>query len=262
MSDRGGRLRIVTINFNGVRAAWRKGFLEWLQAAAPDIVCAQELKARADDLSESMRDPAGLRGYFRFAERPGYSGVAIYARAAPRRVERAVLRDAEFDCEGRLLELFFGGFSVVSLYMPSGSSGAARQAVKYRAMEKIFARFEKRRGERVICGDLNIAHTQKDIRNWRGNLKNSGFLPEEREWLTRFLGDAGYVDVFRRLNDNDGEYTWWSNRGRARENNVGWRIDYQLATPAFAARAQAAAIERERFFSDHAPLTIDYKIGD
>ena len=256
-------LRVVSLNLNGVRAAFRKGLPEWLEAAAPDIVCAQEVRAQPADLSPEMLAPAGMRGHFAFAARPGYSGVGIYSRRKPLAVHDTFGHPL-LDEEGRFLRLDFPEFSVVSLYMPSGSSGEARQAVKYQVMgimrEWLAARMTDGR-EWLICGDINIARTEKDIRNWRGNLKNSGFLPEEREWMRGLIEDAGWRDVFRELNDEDGQYTWWSNRGRAWENNTGWRIDYHLATPGLAARARTAEIYKAQRFSDHAPLVIEYGRG-
>ena len=263
---RTGGLRVVSLNLNGVRAAFRKGLEEWLNACAPDLVCVQELKAQQRDLTVQTTTPAGLRGYFAHAARPGYSGVGIYARRPPQAVSKS-FGVAGIDDEGRFIRLDYPRYSVVSLYLPSGSSGEQRQAFKYDIMDAVYAKLDDYRREAaadgrlfLLCGDLNIAHTEKDIRNWRGNRKNSGFLPEEREWFGRVLNDLQWDDVFRRLNNNDGEYTWWSNRGRAWENNVGWRIDYQLATPALANKAVRTFIYREQRFSDHAPLVIDYRI--
>lgn len=259
-------LKIITLNLNGIRAAARKGFLPWLRAAAPDIICVQELKAQQKDMPAELLRAGGMRGVFSYAARPGYSGVGIYASAAKRAPLAARTRfgDAVIDGEGRYARLDFPGYSVISLYMPSGSSGEARQQVKYALMKKIAARLarfmrdHKKSGrEYIICADWNIAHTEKDLRNWRGNRNNSGFLPQERQWLSSLLA-AGWADVFRQLNANDGEYTWWSNRGRAWENNTGWRIDYQLTTPGIARRAAAASIYKKQRFSDHAPLTICY----
>ena len=253
-------LRVATLNMNGARAAFRKGLAEWLEQSAPDILCAQEVRAQAADLSPAMLAPAGMRACFAFADRPGYSGVGIYSREKPLAASDKFGHPL-LDDEGRFLRADFRAFSVVSLYMPSGSSGDARQAVKFRAMDILREWFAARIGdgrEWLVCGDINIARTEKDIRNWRGNLKNSGFLPEEREWMRALIEDLGWKDVFRELNDEDGQYTWWSNRGRAWENNTGWRIDYHLATPGLAARARRADIHKARRFSDHAPLTIDY----
>ncbi len=253
-------MRIVTLNLNGIRSAAGKGFYEWLARQEADVVCLQELKAQAADMTAQMLAPPGYRGYFHYAEKKGYSGVGIYTRREPDAVIEG-LGIPEFDCEGRYLEAQFGTLSVVSLYLPSGSSGAERQAVKFRFMAAFMPHLRELRAsgrEVVVCGDWNIAHREIDLKNWRGNRKNSGFLPEERAWLTTLFDEAGFVDVFRKLHPELEAYTWWSNRGRAWDKDVGWRIDYQIATPGIAARAKAASIYKERRFSDHAPLTVDY----
>lgn len=253
-------MRIITINLNGIRSAASKGFFAWLARQDADIVCLQELKAQAADMTAQMLAPHGHHGCFHYAEKKGYSGVGIYTRREPDAVIEG-LGLPEFDCEGRYLEAQFGNLSVVSVYLPSGSSGEERQAVKFRFMAAFLPHLQELRAsgrEVVICGDWNIAHREIDLKNWRGNRKNSGFLPEERAWLTRLFDEAGFVDVFRRVHPEMEAYTWWSNRGRAWDRNVGWRIDYQIATPGIAVRAQAAAIYKARRFSDHAPLIIDY----
>ncbi|MCX8017596.1 MAG: exodeoxyribonuclease III [Rhodocyclaceae bacterium] len=259
-------LRIVTLNLNGIRAAVKKGWLDWLTRQDADIVCVQELKAQAGDLSAEEHHPAGYHGHFHFAAKKGYSGVGLYTRQAPSRTV-AGIGVAEFDAEGRFLRCDWPGLSVISLYVPSGSASAERQAAKFRFMEVFFPQLvalmdEARQSgrEMVICADWNIAPTPKDLKNWRSNQKNSGFLPEERAWIARVTGEIGWVDVYRHLYpDAEGEgYTWWSNRGQAWAKNVGWRIDYQLATPRLARQAVAAQVFKEIRFSDHAPLTIDY----
>ena len=253
-------LRIITLNLNGIRSAARKGFFDWLARQDADVVCLQELKAQPDDLSEEMRRPGGFLGHFHCAEKKGYSGVAIYSRRAPDRVVEG-LDMAEIDREGRYLQADFGNLSVVSLYLPSGSSSVERQAAKFRFMELFLPRLEALAAggrEFLLCGDWNIAHQPIDLRNWRSNQKNSGFLPEERAWLGDIFGRVGWVDVFRRLDPRPEQYTWWSNRGRAWAKNVGWRIDYHIATPGIAATARCAAIYKDARYSDHAPLTIDY----
>lgn len=255
-------LRIISANLNGIRSATTKGFLDWLGQQHADVVCVQELKAQATDLSDAMRNPAGLQGWFHHAEKKGYSGVGIYSRRAPDRVVVG-LGIPDIDAEGRYLELDFGKLSVISLYLPSGSSSDERQQAKFSFMERFFSHLAALRAcgrEVVICGDWNIAHKEIDLKNWRSNQKNSGFLPEERTWLTRVFDEQGWIDVYRRLHpEATGDcYTWWSNRGQAWAKNVGWRIDYQLATPGIAATAQTAAIYKEQRFSDHAPLLIDY----
>ncbi|MFO1204652.1 MAG: exodeoxyribonuclease III [Burkholderiales bacterium] len=253
-------MRIITLNVNGIRSAARKGFFEWLEQQGADLVCLQEVKAQAGDLADAIREPKGLHGFFHLAGKKGYSGVAIYSRQRPDRVVEGV-GIADIDAEGRYLRLDFGKLSVVSLYMPSGSSSPERQAVKFSFLERFLPLLDTLVAsgrEWIVCGDWNIAHKQIDLKNWRSNQKNSGFLPEERAWLDRVFGALGLVDVFRRLNPEPDQYTWWSNRGRAWAKNVGWRIDYQVATPGIAATAQRALIYKEQRFSDHAPLTIDY----
>jgi len=253
-------VRIVTLNLNGIRSAVNKGFLEWMSAQDADAICVQEIKAQERDLSDTVRNPGGYRGYFHFADRPGYSGVGIYCRRNPDRVIEG-LGIPDIDAEGRYLETQFGNLSIVSVYVPSGSSSAERLAIKFSFMARFIAQLHRlaQSGRDVIlCGDWNVAHKQIDLRNWRSNQKNSGFLPEEREWFSGVLDKLGYVDVFRRINQEPEQYTWWSNRGRAWAKNVGWRIDYQLATPGIAAKARSVAIYKAQRFSDHAPLTIDY----
>jgi exodeoxyribonuclease-3 len=255
-------MRIITLNLNGIRSADRKGFFSWMQQQQADVVCIQELKAQAADMSEDMITQPDYHGYFHYAEKKGYSGVGVYSRHKPDRIIEG-LGLPEFDAEGRYLEAQFGKTSIISLYLPSGSSSAERQAVKFSFMEAFMPHLValKQSGREIIlCGDWNIAHTEKDLKNWRGNKKNSGFLPEERAWLTQLLDEVGFIDVFRRLHPELEAYTWWSNRGQAWAKDVGWRIDYQIATPQIAQLARAASIYREQRFSDHAPLTIDYDI--
>lgn len=255
-------LRIISLNLNGIRSAWSKNVLPWVVSETPDIVCLQEIKAQHADLLPEMLNPNGMYAYYHCAEKRGYSGVGLWSRSRPDRVVEG-LGDAEFDREGRFLRADFGNLSVVSLYLPSGSSSEERQAAKFRFME-IFApmlRAMMAEGrEWVLCGDWNIAHREIDLKNWKSNRKNSGFLPEERAWIGRLFDEEGWVDVYRRLfpEATDESYTWWSNRGQAWAKNVGWRIDYQIASPAIAASAQTARIYKKERFSDHAPLTIDY----
>lgn len=253
-------MRIISLNLNGIRSASSKGFYKWFAQQDADIVCLQELKAQASDMTGEMLEVPGYHGYFHYAEKKGYSGVGIYTRSEPDAVIEG-LGMAEFDHEGRYIEARFGDLSVVSLYLPSGSSGEDRQAVKFKFMEAFLPHLREMRAsgrEVVICGDWNIAHKEIDLKNWRGNKKNSGFLPEERSWLTQLFDEVGFVDVFRKVHPELEAYTWWSNRGQAWAKDVGWRIDYQIATPKFAERAHYAAIYKAERFSDHAPLTIDY----
>ncbi|HEX9179892.1 MAG TPA: exodeoxyribonuclease III [Burkholderiales bacterium] len=255
-------LRVITLNLNGVRSASAKGFFPWLARQRADLVCVQELKAQAADMTRQMLAPRGFHGYFHYAEKRGYSGVGLYAKRQPDVIVEG-LGIADIDAEGRYLQADFGQLSVVSLYLPSGSSSEERQQVKFAFLERFFPHLERLRAsgrELILCGDWNIAHREIDLKNWRSNQKNSGFLPEERAWLTEVFDRLGWVDVYRRLHpDATGEaYTWWSNRGQAWAKNVGWRIDYQIATPGIAASAMRAAVYKTRRFSDHAPLTIDY----
>lgn len=254
--------RLVTLNLNGIRSAANKGFFDWLAAQNADVVCLQEVKAQAPDLTETMRQPPGMKGWFHLSERKGYSGVGIYSRREPDRIVEG-LGIADIDAEGRYLQADFGELSVISLYLPSGSSSEERLAIKFSFMERFIPRLHllAQSGRQVVvCGDWNIAHKEIDLKNWKSNQKNSGFLPEERAWLSRVFDEQAWVDAYRRLHpDTTGEaYTWWSNRGQAWAKNVGWRIDYQIATPGIAASAHRAAVYKDQRFSDHAPLTIDY----
>ncbi|HWU82009.1 MAG TPA: exodeoxyribonuclease III [Methylophilaceae bacterium] len=255
-------LRIISLNLNGIRSAANKGLYAWLKAQDADIVCMQEIKAQAGDMTREMLQPEDYYGYFHYAEKKGYSGVGIYAKKQPDAIIEG-LGMADIDAEGRYIEARFGNLSVVSLYLPSGSSGEERQAFKFDVMARFLPHLEALKAsgrEVVVCGDWNIAHKEADLKNWRGNKKNSGFLPEERAWLTDLFGRVGWVDVYRLLYPDalDECYTWWSNRGQAWAKNVGWRIDYQIATPGIAATARQASIYKAERFSDHAPLVIDY----
>tara|TARA_B100000945_G_C20405643_1_gene609847 strand:+ start:296 stop:1069 length:774 start_codon:yes stop_codon:yes gene_type:complete len=253
-------MRIITVNLNGIRSAFSKGFFEWLQTQQADVICLQEIRIMREQLTEKMLNPGKLMSAFEFAEKRGYSGVGMYFRKNPDRIERGIGCSA-IDFEGRFIRADFGKISIVSLYLPSGTSGEKRQDFKYKVMnyfEKWLHNALKSGREFVICGDWNIAHNEIDLKNWKSNKKNSGFLPAEREWMTKIFGELGFVDVFRRLNQNAEQYTWWSNRGRSWEKNVGWRIDYQVATPNLASKANKESIFKEKRFSDHAPLIIDY----
>ena len=253
-------MRVITLNVNGIRSAAKKGLYRWLAAQKADVACLQEIKAHDGDLLEAMRAPRGLRGFFSHARKKGYAGVALYSRAQPDRIVEG-FGVKEFDEEGRCLEARFGKLSVISVYLPSGSAGPHRQASKFRFLDAFLPHLKQLRKsgrEVVLCGDWNIAHKEIDLKNWRSNRKNSGFLPEERAWLTRVFDELGFVDVFRRLDPRPEQYTWWSNRGQAWAKNVGWRIDYQIATPGIAAKATKVSIYKRRRFSDHAPLTVDY----
>ncbi|MEY4980177.1 MAG: exodeoxyribonuclease [Pseudomonadota bacterium] len=258
--------KLTSLNLNGIRSASSKGLAAWVDRQAPDCICVQEVKAQPADLQQTQLDRlAGLRGHFHCAQKKGYSGVGIYTRHEPSEVV-AGFDGGEFDAEGRYLELRFDTptrkLSIISAYFPSGSSGPDRQEAKYRFLARIYPHLIALKAERefIVCGDINIAHQQADLKNWRGNQKNSGFLPEERAWMTQLLTEGGLVDVYRRLQPDttDACYTWWSNRGQAWANNVGWRLDYHLATPALAALARTEAIDKAERFSDHAPISIEY----
>ncbi len=257
--------KLTSLNLNGIRSATSKGLEQWLASHAPDCIGVQEVKAQAPDVADRFETLAGLKGHFHFADKKGYAGVAVYTRHEPSEVVTG-FDGGEFDAEGRWAELRFDTpqrrFSVISAYFPSGSSGPERQEAKYRFLDRIYPHLMALKAQRefVLMGDVNIAHQNADLKNWRSNQKNSGFLPEERAWMTRLLEHGGLVDVYRRLQPDttDTCYTWWSNRGQAYANNVGWRLDYHLATPAFAATARTEAIYKGEKFSDHAPLTVEY----
>lgn len=253
-------MRVISMNLNGIRSAASKGFFPWFANQGADIACLQELKAQADDLSQEMLSTPGYLSTFHHAAKKGYSGVGLFSRDKPEKLVTG-LGVATIDAEGRFLRADFSEFSVISLYLPSGSSGPERQAAKFAFMEVFLPTLKALRKEKreiIICGDWNIAHREIDLKNWRSNQKNSGFLPEERAWLTQVFDELGWVDVFRALNNEPDQYTWWSNRGQAWAKNVGWRIDYQIATPGIAAKAKSVSIYKDERFSDHAPLIIDY----
>ena len=255
--------RLVTLNLNGIRSAANKGFVEWAAQVGADCLGVQEVKAQAEDIAGKFEQVADLQGHFHFAQKKGYSGVGLYTRKPPSAVIIGLGHD-DFDTEGRYVETRFDTperkLSIISCYFPSGSSGEERQAVKFRFLDHVYPHLLALKAERefILVGDINIAHQQIDLKNWKSNQKNSGFLPEERAWMTRLLEHAGLVDVFRQLNPHPEQYTWWSNRGQAWAKNVGWRLDYHLATPGVAALARREAIYLDQRFSDHAPLTIDY----
>lgn len=255
-------LRIITLNLNGIRSAWNKGVLPWIEAQKADVICLQEIKAQHADLNDEMKAPPGFHAYYHYAEKKGYSGVGLWCRNRPDALIEGI-GHPEFDAEGRFLRADFGNLSVISLYLPSGSSSPERQEAKFRFMALFYPQMvELARSGRdvVVCGDWNIAHQEIDLKNWKGNRKNSGFLPEERAWIGQLFSEAGWCDTYRRLYPETTEtcYTWWSNRGQAWAKNVGWRLDYQIATPGLAATAREASVYKDQRFSDHAPLIIDY----
>ena len=257
--------KLTSLNLNGIRSATSKGLEGWLDKHQPDCICVQEVKAQAEHVEGTFQRLAGMKGYFHLAEKKGYSGVGIYTRHEPSEVIIGY-RSTEFDAEGRCIELRFDTpkvkMSIISAYFPSGSSGEERQLAKFRFLAEFYPHLMalKQSREFILCGDVNIAHQQIDLKNWKSNQKNSGFTPEERAWVTKLLNDGGMVDVYRQLQPDatDTAYTWWSARGQAYANNVGWRLDYHLATPALAAFARRESIYKAQKFSDHAPLTIDY----
>lgn len=255
-------LRIITMNVNGIRSAAKKGFFTWLMQQDADIVCLQETKAQMEQLTDEIFRPAGYHCYFHDAEKKGYSGVGIYCKQEPQRIVTG-LGWPIADQEGRYIQVDFPHLSVASLYMPSGTSGAERQAHKIEFMQHYMQRLKQILAEQrdfIICGDWNIAHKNIDLKNWRSNQKNSGFLPEERAWLDELFDQVGYVDAFRVINSAAEQYTWWSHRGQARAKNVGWRIDYQITTSKLRDKVKSARIYTDEIFSDHAPLLMEYDV--
>lgn len=256
--------RVISVNVNGVRAAAKKGFFSWLAKQDADVVCLQETKAQIHQLSDDHFSPAGYEAFYFDAEKKGYSGVALFSKRKPDKVHRG-LGWKEADTEGRYIQADFGNLSVASLYMPSGTTGEIRQAIKYDFMNHYEPQLKKliQSGrEYIICGDWNIAHKEIDLKNWKSNQKTSGFLPPERAWLDKLFNEIGFVDGFRVVNQEPDQYTWWSQRSiTAREKNVGWRIDYQIVTPGLKDKILAASIYKDENFSDHAPLIMDYDIA-
>ena len=253
-------MRIITLNVNGVRSAARKGLFDWLRRQRADVVCLQETKAQEDQLTDPAFRPDKLHCFYFDAQKKGYAGTALYTRREPDQVIRG-FGEKEFDAEGRYLEARFKNLSVVSVYLPSGSAGPARQASKDRFLKAFMPYLKslrRKQREYLLCGDWNIAHKQIDLKNWRSNQRNSGFLPHERAWMDELFGPAAFVDAFRMVDPRPDQYTWWSNRGQAWAKNVGWRIDYQVATPGLKSAVQKARIYKDRRFSDHAPLVMDY----
>ena len=254
---------IVTFNANGIRSAQRKGFFEWMRRESPDVVCIQETKAQAHQLDDALFYPPGYHCVYNDAERKGYSGTALYSKVRPRHTVTRLGWDP-LDCEGRYIRCDYPGLAVISLYVPSGSSSDAALAKKLAFMDVFYQHLKDLRRQRrqfIICADWNTCHRNIDLQNWRANQKNSGFLPEERAWLDRVYGELGYVDSFRLVDRAPQRYTWWSNRGQAWANNVGWRLDYQMITPKLVDTVRAASIYKEQRFSDHAPQTMVYDLA-
>jgi exodeoxyribonuclease-3 len=251
---------IISANLNGIRSANQKGFFEWMAQQDADFVCVQELKAQLPDMQPGFLNPPGYHGHFHYAEKKGYSGVGVYSKQEPDQVFIG-FGNEQFDAEGRYVRCDFGNLSIISVYCPSGSSSPERQQAKFEFMDSFYPHLQQLKAsgrELVICGDWNIAHKEIDLKNWKGNLKNSGFLPEERAWMSQIFDELGLVDVHRKIDTRPEQYTWWSNRGQAWAKNVGWRIDYHVATPGIAAGAHTVSVYKETRFSDHAPLLIQY----
>lgn len=256
-------MKIVSVNLNGIRSAQRKGFFKWMLQQDADVVCIQEVKCHVAVLPPELFNPGGYHGYFHDAVKPGYSGVGIYCKKRPDEVNWGI-GFSDMDAEGRYIEARYGNLSIVSIYVPSGTTGPERQAVKFHFLDRFkdyLLDLQRSGREYILCGDWNIAHKNIDLKNWRSNQKNSGFLPEERAWMDWLFTESGFVDVFRTLNQKEEQYTWWSRRGQARAKNVGWRIDYHVATPAIAKLARRESIYTAQEFSDHAPLTVEYEYG-
>lgn len=256
-------MKVISFNANGIRAAARKGFYTWLEQEQADFVCIQETKAQIAQLCpDPLYFPLNYHCEYFDAHKKGYSGVAIYARTPPIQSRKGFGCDY-CDTEGRYLQFDYPNLSVISLYLPSGSSSEERQQVKGRVLERFTTQLQALRAQKkdlIICGDYNIAHQNIDLKNWRGNQKNSGFLPEERAWLDDLFGPLDFVDAFRVLNQEPDQYTWWSQRQQSWARNVGWRIDYQVITPGLVPLLQTVQIYRDQQFSDHAPLIMTYNI--
>ena len=259
--------KLTSLNLNGIRSATSKGLEAWLDQHRPDCICVQEVKAQHGDVKDRFETLSGMQGYFQFAEKKGYSGAGVYSRHEPSEVVIGYGSN-EFNAEGRYVELRFdtpsSKLSIISAYFPSGTTGEVRQQAKYRFLAEFYLHLVALKAQRefILCADVNIAHQQIDLKNWKSNQKNSGFLPEERAWMTKLLDEAGLIDVYRKLQPTatDTAYTWWSMRGQAYANNVGWRLDYHLATPNVAQFARREQIYKTQKFSDHAPITIEYAL--
>ena len=255
-------MRVITVNLNGIRSASRKGFFEWMRIQDADFICIQELKAQEKDMTDEMLTINGYAGYFSYAEKPGYSGVGIYTKIKPKKIITNLNYDI-VDYEGRYIECVYDDISIISSYFPSGSSGDIRQEIKFdflKFMTELLTKKTQKKEKIILCGDLNIAHNEIDLKNHKGNKKNSGFLPRERAWITYLIEKIGWKDTYRNVYPNEEElaYTWWSNRGQAWSNNVGWRIDYQMTSPSFTYKIKDAVVYKEKRFSDHSPLIVDY----
>lgn len=255
-------MRIISLNVNGIRASERKGFFPWLKKQNADVICIQETKAQTEQLKAEAFWPENYHCFYHDAEKKGYSGVAIYCKQKPTSLTKG-LGWQDIDCEGRFIEAQFNDLSIISLYLPSGSSGEERQVFKFSFLDRFMPylrELEKNNRNYVICGDWNIAHKEIDLKNWKGNKKNSGFLPEERAWMDQLFNEQQWFDAFRLINQQEEQYTWWSNRGQAWAKNVGWRIDYQIISAGLKNKVQSTSIYKDERFSDHAPLIMDYDV--
>lgn len=256
-------MKVINFNVNGIRSAAKKKFFDWVKTKNADFICLQETRIQDIQLNERLFNLPGYSSYFVHAKKNGYSGVAIYTKTKPQKIIKG-LNIPCIDEEGRYLQLDFAKFKLVNVYVPSGTSGDVRQKFKYdflKIYQKILCKQIKEPLPYIICGDFNIAHKNIDIKNWKSNQKHSGFLPAERAWLDLIFDQIGFVDAYRYKNPNKIEYTWWSNFRNAWQNNVGWRIDYQIVSPGLKALIIDTEIYREEKFSDHAPLIIEYGIN-
>ncbi len=253
-------MKVTTLNLNGLRSAERRGFKSWLAKSKPDVLCLQEVRCAADVAPPNLWKPRGWKVAWNPAEKKGYSGTGVWTRH-PSAAFSIGTGHARGDLEGRVVGAHLDGIDVYSCYLPSGSSGPDRQAWKMEFLDHVFPWLQARLASgrpTIVCGDLNIAHRPIDLKNWRSNQKNSGFLPEERAWMDQVLS-TGWRDLWREVHPEKAEYSWWSNRGQARAKDVGWRIDYVLATP--GVRVTDARIEKEADLSDHAPVSAWVDVG-
>ena len=255
-------MKVITVNVCGIRSSQKKGIFDWLSKSKADHICMQETRALEEQIDNDNFVLKGYSRYMNIADKKGYSGVAIYSKHKPSEIINTFSKSI-FEKEGRFLSLDFEHYTVASIYFPSGSSGEERQKMKYEFMalfEKYVKKEIKKKKTLILCGDYNIAHTKDDIKNWKSNQKNSGFLPEERSWMTKLIENIGLVDAFRIKCKHSDVYTWWSNRGNAYNNNVGWRIDYQMVTNNLLDKIKKVSVYKGQKFSDHAPLVIHYDI--